>query len=101
MAQDGCVDGLQVVVAGELDLKGIKEGHKAGVQHVPGTPRWPHGPNELDVLHVLPVQLLAAVIEALQPTNLSHPAICYQIDCSVTKAKLRPHRPLQGQILLA
>lgn len=100
MAKDGCVDGLQVGTAGELDLKGIKEGHKAGVQHVPGTPRWTHGPNELDVLHVLPVELLATVIEALQSTNLPYPTTCQQRKCWVTKAKLQPHRPWQGQALL-
>ena len=66
VSQDGRVDCLQVDGAGKLDLKHIKEGHKAGVKHVPGTPRRTHGTHKLDVLHVLPVQLLAAVVEALQ-----------------------------------
>lgn len=63
--QDRGVDCLQVAVAGELDLKHIKQRYKPGVQHVSGTPWRTHGTHELDVLHVLPVQLLAAIIEAL------------------------------------
>lgn len=66
VCQDGRVDCLQITGAGELDLKHIKERHKAGVKHVPGTPRRTHGTHKLDVLHVLPVQLLAAIIESLQ-----------------------------------
>lgn len=64
--QDGRVDCLQIGGAGELDLKHIKQRYKAGVKHVPGTPRRTHGTCKLDVLHVLPVQLLAAVIKPLQ-----------------------------------
>lgn len=71
MSKNGCVDGLQVGVAGKLDLVGIKERHEARVQHVPGTSRRAHGPNKLDVLYVLPVQLLPAVIEALQSTGIA------------------------------
>ncbi len=69
MSKNGCVNGLQVGVAGKLNLVGVKERHKTGVQHVPGTPRRAHGPDKLDVLHVLPVQLLSTVIEALQSTG--------------------------------
>jgi len=69
MSKNGCVNGLQVGVAGKLDLIGVKERHEARVQHVPGTPRRAHGPNKLDVLHVLPVQLLSTVIKALQSTG--------------------------------
>ena len=64
--QDGRVDCLQVAVAGEVDLKDIKQRHKTGVQHVSGAPWRTHGTHKMDVLHVLPVQLLAAVVEALQ-----------------------------------
>ena len=69
MSKNGCVNGLQVGVAGKLDLIGVKERHKARVQHVPGTPRRAHGPNKLDIFHVLPVQVLSTVIEALQSTG--------------------------------
>lgn len=69
--QDGGVYGLQIGVAGELDLKDIKQGDKAGVKHIPGTPRRTHGTHKLDVLHVHPVQFLAAVIEPLEQTNNS------------------------------
>ena len=55
MRQDGGVDCLQVSCAGELDLEHIKERHKAGVEHVPGTPGRTHGPHKLNVLHILPV----------------------------------------------
>lgn len=60
------VNCLQVAVAGELDLKDIKQRHKTGVQHVSGAPWRTHGTHKLDVLHVLPVQFLATIIEALQ-----------------------------------
>lgn len=66
VCQNGCVDCLQVGGAGELDLKDIEKGYEAGVKHVPGASRRTHGTHKLDVLHVLPVQLLATVVEALQ-----------------------------------
>ena len=86
MSKNGCVNGLQVGVAGKLDLIGIKERHKTGVQHVPGTPRWAHGPNKLDVFHVLPVQLLPTVIEALQPT--CHVSCTVHLHCYVMQHSL-------------
>ena len=73
MRQDGCVNCLQVDVAGELDLKHIKQRHKAGVQHVSGTPGRTHGSHKLYVLHVLPVQLLATVVEPLRHPTESEP----------------------------
>lgn len=66
VCQNGCVDCLQVGGAGELDLKDIKQGHKAGVKHVSCASRRTHSSHKLNVLHVLPVQLLATVVEALQ-----------------------------------
>lgn len=65
MSEDGGVDGLQVGGAGELNLKSVKQRHEAGVQHVASPSRRPHGTHKLDVFHVLPVELLATVIEPL------------------------------------
>ena len=86
MSKNGCVNGLQVGVAGKLDLIGIKERHEARVQHVPGTPRRAHGPNKLDVFDILPVQLLSTVIEALQSTG--HVSCTVHLYCSVMQHSL-------------
>ena len=41
-------DGSQVVVAWELDLKGIEEADEARVHWVASTTRWTHGTNHLE-----------------------------------------------------
>ena len=91
MSEDGSVDGLKVGGTGELDLKGIKQGHKAGVQHVASPSRRPHGTHKLDVLHVLPVQLLATVIEALDKQIQAYQAVQ---DWAATRASC--FCPLEG-----
>ena len=99
MSKNGRVDGLQVGVAGKLDLVGIKERHKARVQHVPGTTRRAHGPNKLDVLHVLPVQLLPAVIEALQ--SIGHVSCTEHLYYHVIRHSLSYQLPMLAMFALA
>lgn len=82
MRQDGSVYGLEVGSAGELDFKGVKQGDESGVQAVACSSRRSHGAHKLQVLHVLPVQLLAAIVQTLKKqvtiTNLWLPsASCY------------------------
>lgn len=98
MSKNGCVNGLQVGVAGKLDLIGIKERHEARVQHVPGTPRRAHGPNKLDIFHILPVQLLSTVIEALQPTR--HVSCTVHIYCQAMVHSLSYKLPTSACFLI-
>ena len=58
------VDGPQVLVGGELDLKHAEQRHEARVHRVPRAARRAHPADHLHVLHVLPAELLPAVVEA-------------------------------------
>ena len=64
-AQDAAVDGAQVVRARELDLERVEERDEARVHGVARAPRRSHRGNVEKVLHLLPVELLPAIVQTL------------------------------------
>ena len=60
----GRVDRAEVVLARELNLKRAEQRDEPGVNRVPGATRRAHRRDVEEVLHLLPVELLAAVVHA-------------------------------------
>mmetsp|Transcript_2862 Transcript_2862/g.10101 ORF Transcript_2862/g.10101 Transcript_2862/m.10101 type:complete len:413 (-) Transcript_2862:1489-2727(-) len=63
--KDRLVDRDQGLLARELDLEHVEERDETRVHVLPRTARRAHGAQEVHILDVLPVEVLAAVVEAL------------------------------------
>jgi len=62
--QDRVVDQEQRLLRRERHVEHAEQGHESGVSFVPATTRLAHGCQVADVTHVLPVEVLAAVVAA-------------------------------------